>query len=343
MSSQNQLQVINQQLTSKDVTNRVALALGLDPADEKTQNEAYKYASSVLAEIKKTAGDSKRDLTVCSPESICQTMIDAAQFRLAIDGKQHAHIVKYGNKAQLQIGYRGYIAKISEHYKDADFVAEPVFNSDKLSMTDEGGFQSYKLVKGDPFADTWDDLKGVLVRISYTKGGEKFQKVTVVGKGDLNKIRKAAKTDYIWAQWPIEKAKAAAIKRACKIQFSDVMGLQQMIRYDNEANYELTTEEEASPVRGGVVDKINESLAPDEVEEIDEDPDVIDVEATVVPDVDVDALIKAGDAAAGKGLEAYLEWTKTLSADEKEPIAENHSRWCKKAKEVDGEGVDLAF
>lgn len=260
----NSLTLIEQKLTSPDVTNRLIVALGLPPNDEKAQSEAFRYASSVLAEIRKVDGDPKRSLSGCTPDSIIQSMIDAANFKLAIDGKQHAHLVKYGNNATLQIGYRGYIAKISEHFKDADFTAEAVFKGDVLAMSDNGGFQTYTLSKADAFADGWQNLQGVVVRLSYSKGGERFQKVTAVSKSDLEKIRKSAKQDFVWNQWPIEKAKAAAIKRACKIQFADVMGLQEVIRYDNEMHF--TPIADASPTRSSIIDNINKTVTPPTIE-----------------------------------------------------------------------------
>jgi len=254
----NALTTIEQRLTAPDVTNRLIVALGLTPDNEQAQQEAFRYASSVLAEIKRVDSDPKRSLSGCSPDSIVQAMVDAASYKLAIDGRQQAHLVKYGAVAQLQIGYRGYIAKISEHYKDADFTAEAVFNGDTVTMSDNGGFQSYTITKANAFAEGWDKLQGVIVRLSYSKGGDKFQKVTAVSKGDLVKIRAAAKQDFIWNQWPIEKAKAAAIKRACKIQFADVMGLQEIIRYDNEANFDL--DNAAAPTRSTIIDNINQSV-----------------------------------------------------------------------------------
>jgi recombinational DNA repair protein RecT len=259
----NQLQVIETKINSADVTNQLIVALGLKESDENARNEAFRYASSVMSEIAKTAGDDKKDLTVCTPDSIVRCMIDAASFKLPIDGKQLAHIVKYGKTATLQIGYRGYIAKISEHFKDADFTATPVFDGDKLTVTENGNIQDYTLERKNPFADDWKDLQGVIVSLGYSKGGERFKKITTVSKADLTKIRASAKQDYIWAKWPIEKAKAAAIKRACKIQFADVMGLQEVIRYDNEVHFDQE-EQPAAPVRKSIVDNINASIAPEE-------------------------------------------------------------------------------
>jgi recombinational DNA repair protein RecT len=313
----NALTIIEQRLTSQEVTNRLTTALGLKAGDENAQQEAFRYASSVLAEIRKTAGDPKRDLTVCSPDSICQAMIDAAQFKIAIDGRQQAHIVKFGNTAQLQIGFRGYIAKIAEKYQDADFTAEAIFEGDTLAMSDDGGFQSYKLTRKDVFASGWDKLQGVLVRISYSKGGERFQKITAVSKSDLDKIRKVAKTDYIWAQWPIEKAKAAAIKRASKIQFADVMGLQELARYDNELNYDLS-KQEAAPVRKSIVDNINAGI------------EVIEGTAE-----EADPLLIAARRAAELGTLSYTEHIATLTEEQKAVIRPHNREFSYTARQAD--------
>lgn len=291
----NGLILIEQKLTETKTTNRLMVALGLDPADEKAQGEAFRYASSVLAEIKKLDSDPKRSLTSCNPDSIVQAMIDAATLHLAIDGRQHAHLVKFGNSVQFQIGYRGYIAKISEHYREADFTAEAVFKGDKLSVSDDGGFQSYKLEKSDPFAEGWANLTGVVVRLSYKKGDTQHQKVTTVSKGDLEKMRKAAKQDYIWSAWPIEKAKAAALKRACKIQFADVTGLQELIRHDNEANFDL--DKLASPTRSTIIDNL--------VKSSEEKPDI-----NVTPEHNEDGVVIEGDI-----VKTYIFKTSKTSED----------------------------
>jgi len=340
MQKSNQLAVIEKQLKSEDVTNRLILALNLNPQDETSRAKAFKYASSVLAEIAKTAGDEKRDLTVCTPDSICQAMIDAAQFQIAIDGRQHAHLVKYFNKAQLQIGFRGYISKISEYYRDADFVAEAIFKGDTLKLLDDGGFQTYTLQRGSVFNDSWEELQGVLVRIYYTKGNEKFQKVTTVSKNDLVKMRKAAKQDYIWSAWPIEKAKAAAIKRACKIQFADIMGLQEMIRYDNEANFDLKNQP-AAPERRSIVDNINEAISPQSspvnvTAEPEESPplegEILEGDFTVSHD---DQLLSDARASAEQGVTKYMEFVQSLSDEDKNIVRTKNAEFSKIAKTAD--------
>ena len=246
------------------------MALGYNADDEAGKKEAFKYAASVLAEVEKTAGDDKKDLTVCVPHSIAQTMIDAARFRVMIDARQHAHIVKYGKNATLQIGYRGYIAKLKEHYPDADFTVEPIFEGDKFSVSDDNGYQSYKMEKASPFGDNPEKMVGVFCCISYTNGDRKIQKITTMSKNEIGKVRKAAKQDFIWAQWFLEKAKVAVIKRACKVHFAAITGLQELIRYDNEHNFQIEKpEQEVKP--GGIIDNLNKTILA-EADVIDQEP-----------------------------------------------------------------------
>ena len=245
------LEAIGTTLRQKNATGRLYVALGLREDDDKT--EAHKYISSVLAEVQRTASDPKRDLTVCTPESIVQTMIDAANFRVSIDGRKHAYIVKYFNKdtgqttAQLQIGFGGYIAKLAEQYTNFDVTAEPVYEGDIFTIKDEGGYQSYEYIPSDPFCRDLKKLKGVFVALYYEKGNRKFQKITVLSNAEIQQIREKAKQDYIWDKWLVEKAKAAAIKRASKIHFLNITGLQEMVDYDNRNNYDMDKPELPKP------------------------------------------------------------------------------------------------
>lgn len=337
------LQIIEQKLTSNDVRNRLAIALNLDPNDEASQNKTLKYTSSVLAEISKTAGDPKKDLTVCQPDSIVQAMIDAARYQLTIDGRQHAHLVKYGNKASFMPGYRAYLYQIKKHYPDADFTVECIFKGDDVKIWAEDGTQHFTIVKGsDPFTQTVSDFRGVLVAVNYTDGGRLIQKVMAVTKERIERARKAAKQDYIWSSDYFEKAKAAAIKNALKPLFTHLQGLQDMASADNEVNHDLD-KQPASPARKSIVDNINSVVVGDP--EPDETTDIIDVEYSedVIiedvpqPEIDVDTYIAQGDDAASKGVAKYKEWLETLSEDVKPHIRHKSKEWSKTALEADAE------
>lgn len=227
---------ISHALRSDQTMGRLTLALGLDGSKE-SMKEARKYASSVLMEIERNLGDPKKDISGCTPNSIVQTMIDAARMRIFIDNRQHAHIIKYGDKATLQIGYRGYIHKIKEHFPDADFSYGSIYEGDEFKVSSENGFDDYNLKVADPFEDRIEKLKGVYVAISYTVNGEPKQKVTTLSIREINKIKKSSKQDYVWNAWFQEKAIVAAIKRACKVNFASIKEISEIAEYDNKTHF----------------------------------------------------------------------------------------------------------
>lgn len=279
----NQLAVIEQKITAPATMNDLAMALGVDAANESQMRETFSFANSVMAEIKKTQGDPKKDLTVCAPDSIVRSMIDAARFRLHIDARQYAHLVKFGNAATLMIGYRGYLAKIKEHYPDADFIVEPVYKGDELSIWEEDGNQHYKLVKKSVFNDGESNFDGILFAVTYTDKGRLIRKVNAVPRARIARARGAAKQDFVWKSDYIEKAKAAAIKASCKVMFSAIQGLQDMIRYDNERNHDLE-KPAIAPSAGTIIDNLNKEIeseippAPGDV--AGEPPEIVDAEFT---------------------------------------------------------------
>ena len=240
----NNLTHIAERLKSEQIKARLALALDLDAT--KDNSEVSRYCASVLAEVEKTAGDTKKDLTQCTADSIAQCMIDAAKFGLMLDGRQHAHLIKYGRVAQLQVGYRGYLYIIKRHYPDADFTVVPIYDGDDLVVTEHDGAQSYTLTRTDPMRDGEEGLTGMLVAVSYTdpSTGRLIQKVTPVPRSRIDRARNTAKQDYIWQSDFVEKAKAAAIKNAFKHMFAQLTALQDAITYDNKHGHNL---EEADP------------------------------------------------------------------------------------------------
>tara|TARA_A200000113_G_scaffold196166_2_gene187065 strand:- start:3121 stop:4077 length:957 start_codon:yes stop_codon:yes gene_type:complete len=285
------LQVINKHIKAPATMNRLTMALGFDAGDEKGVNKARSYAATVLAEIEKTAGDPKKDLTGCSPTSIGQCMVDAASFGVKIDGRQHAHLVKYGRNATLQIGYRGYLAKIKEHYPDADFVVECIFKGDEVSIEHKDGNQEYTFKKASAFNENKDDFEGVLFVVTYTDNGRLVRKVNTVTKSRIERARKAAKQDFIWSSDYFEKAKAAAIKASCKIHFASLSGISDVIKYDNHNNYDPQKgiKREGNSA-GSIVDNLNEQIidneptAPEPEQEAQEPvQDVIDLEEVKEP------------------------------------------------------------
>lgn len=256
----NQLVNLENKIASQEVVGQLAAVLG---TDEKARN----FAGSVLAEIKRSQGDEKKDLTRCSPDSIVQAMIDAANFGLSIDGRKHAHLVKYGNAVQMQIGYAGYAFKLAEAFPDADVTTNVVYEGDQLEIDEKDGIQTYTFKRKNSFENDDSKIIGAFAAISYTnRGGVKVQKVTTLPRGEINKIRAKAKQDYVWKDWFTEKAKIAVFRRACKMPFQGILGLQKLLEYDNR-NFDLMEKKLPRSQPENIIDHINQVIEQEAVVE----------------------------------------------------------------------------
>ncbi len=335
----NALTVITEKLTSKDMSKQLTVALDLNPDDEAGHREAFKYASSVIAEIAKTQGAEYGDLTKCDPQSICRAVIDAATFKVQIDGRKMAHLESRYDKAvggpvaTLQIDTNGFIAKIKEAHPDAEFKIQPVYKGDDISIKTEGGVQSFDYSSNNPFGKL-QDLEGVVVQISYTNGGRMTSDVHTVSRADLNMIASKGK-GLAWKDFPLERMKTAALKQAAKWHFRQNSLLQKIIAYDNK-NFDLQ-HQPAAATRSSIIDNINKELQEPEKKE----PEVIEAEVVDEPEPEIEmgdyeALKDAGDAAADEGVESYTSWLAGLDAETEKPlIKQHHKDWTKTAKEVD--------
>lgn len=194
--------------------------------------ETEQYALRVIAEIAKTQGTDK-DLTQCTADSITNAIIKACDLKLSIDSRQHCHLVKYGNKAELQIGYRGFVYSIKRHYQDANIDVALVYEGDDFKLVKEGDTTTYSLTKNNPFANK-DKIIGGFCYISYTLNGRLVSFCETMSIEEIKKIKGCAKSSAIWDKWFEEKAKVALIKRACKIHFSGITEIEQITEYDNQ-------------------------------------------------------------------------------------------------------------
>ena len=201
-------------------------------------NNHNKYVISVLNEIKKTANDDKKSLVNCTPDSIISAIKQACDLQLEIDGRQHCHLVKYGNNTTLQIGYRGFIYAIKRAYPDANIDCKLVYKGDVFTIRSEGDTTTFSLEVKDAFSRSQADVIGGYCHISYTVGGRLVSFCETTSLAEINKIKGKAKQDFIWKEWFEEKAKVAIIRRACKIHFSGIQQIEQITEFDNK-DYDL--------------------------------------------------------------------------------------------------------
>jgi phage RecT family recombinase len=219
------------------------------------------YAESVLAEIKKSEGG-KNDLTKCNYESVIFCMRDAAKLRLGIDGRQHAHLIARWNKEKkeheccLQIGYRGYLARLQESLPGFSAQVECVYKGEKCAIRRNGFLELVEHERLDAFGDRKDaDIVGVYAQLSYDAGTERVSHVVAMNRAEIDKIRGKAQNDSFWSSWFSEKAKVACIRRACKMHFSAVT--HDLDAADND-NYDQTAA--AKEAAADKADSINSRL-----------------------------------------------------------------------------------
>jgi recombinational DNA repair protein RecT len=237
MSELTKIEVINNNLMTSPILSEV-LGKGKD-----------KYILSVLNEIKKTQGDTAKDLTTCTPESIVRAVKTACDLNLEIDSRQHCHLVKHNknigtdkspnwiSEASLWIGYRGFIYSIKRVIQDANIDVQMVYKDDEFKVAKEGDKTSYTLVRNNPFGNK-TEIVGGFCYISYTINGRLVSFCETVSLLEINKIKGKAKTQTIWDSWFEEKAKAAIIKRACKVHFSGLQEIAEIAEFDNQ-EYDL--------------------------------------------------------------------------------------------------------
>lgn len=279
----NNLAVIEENVSK--AKGQIVLALGGSSSNDPAFSpDAARYIQGVMMEVKKSVGKKTGDLSLCNPQSIVQAAIDAARMRVDIDGRQHAHLVAYGDKVSFQMGYRGYLAKIKEVYPDASFDIKLVFEGDELDIGTKDGVDYFNHKPKDPFNENMAQFKGILFAVTYAATGRLNSKVSIVPKSRIERARKAAKQDHIWSSDYFEKAKAAAIKAACKHMFASIQGLQELIQYDNERNFNVDAP--AVPEKGvTIVDNLNAAITGDDISDVKiDDNDVIDIEPRVIDD-----------------------------------------------------------
>lgn len=175
-----------------------------------------------------TALSQNNNLSECSVESILNVGFDIVQIGLNPNPLYgQAYVVPYVIKtkagsftvAQLQIGYKGYIATA---YKNGWLCrAVAVYMCDGYS-SEFGGLKdvihftpNYEERNDDDSAWVYNNLKGVLV---YAKDSHNNEYTEFISFRKLEKIRlkspnqKEGSVQYIWEEWTEEMYKAKAIK-----------------------------------------------------------------------------------------------------------------------------------
>jgi recombination protein RecT len=166
------------------------------------------------------------ELSQCSPDSIVTALVSIAQLDLNPDKNiGQAYLIKYGNNATLQVGYRGYIQLL--HRAGWLVKAYPVYDCDEFSMS-FNGWENEVNIEPDFESRNDDDkewiishIRGVYVVARNSVTDEEYS--DFVTKNVIEKSRKAsqnqkgAKPTGVWLDWYAEMAKKSAIKKLAKL------------------------------------------------------------------------------------------------------------------------------
>lgn len=204
------------------------------------KSNCEKYVKSVLFELNKILDE---HLLKCSNQSILEAVKTAIDLELEIDSRQHCHLILFNGKAQLLIGYRGFIYAIKRVYPDANIIVNLVRTNDTFTVKRGNDIDEYQHVVSDPFDNSIDSMRGGYCYISLNIGDRKVAKIETMSKSEIIKAKTVAKTNKVWDIWFEEKAKVVVLKRACKILFAGLNNemINKLIAKDNE-DYNLTEE-----------------------------------------------------------------------------------------------------
>lgn len=178
------------------------------------------------------------DLVKCTPESICQSVMEAATLGLEVGGPLgHAHLVPFQNRkkgimeCQLIIGYTGYINLARRSGEVSSVTAQVVYENDLFDIDLASGKPpTHKpLLKGDRGAPY------LVYVVAYFKDGGFHPEMMT--KSDIDAIRKKSKMsdgpawrDNYWAMglkscirkakkmWPLSTNTAIEMSKAERIE-----------------------------------------------------------------------------------------------------------------------------
>lgn len=255
---------------------------------EISEDRAKTAISNVLSVI--VNADEGTNLQQCSPNSIATAMKDSATLGLYIDTRQHAHLIARWNgkknvhEAKLQIGYRGYIYKLHQHFDSIDVQVFIVEDVKDFVYGSKSGLAWYDFNPQNPFFDEYAKADGAFCYISYMVGGREKSVIEPLPQSEIKKIRAAAKTQKFWNQWAGEKIKVAAIRRACKHRFAAIV--EDLDAHDNE-DYDMNAPATAETSGEGISSSLKDTLRKErESNEPKKDVPVTDAEYEEVEESD---------------------------------------------------------
>lgn len=217
-----------------------------------------------------TAYYKNKDLQKCKKSQILQSVVDCLNLGLTIDKREHAYLVPrpyykkgmakikaniLGYSATLQIGWRGYIYKVSEKYPDFNVdIIGFVRKEDEFSTEVVNGIRNLNHKPKNIFDNSISNILGMYCTTSYTKINRICEQTNFMSIEKINQTKEmSTMKDYIWKTWPFEMMKKTIIRNSCKINFAGIT--KKLDDYDNRF-YNLNTK----PSKTAGLEEANKNL-----------------------------------------------------------------------------------
>lgn len=209
-------------------------ATGLNQQEIQSKLISFAYATKTMLD------NARIPLKNLDPQSIREAFKASLDTGIPVDKRQLAYIVKYGNKIEYQIGFKGFISRIKEIYPTASVKAELVFPGDVFTVEKVDGQARYTHKVANPF-NSVRNMIGAYAYIQYNDKGKEYSFIETMGKDEIDKIKGKAKTAFVWNEWYGEMAKKAVIRRLCKTLFIGDPKIAIMEDLDNK-NFDIQQE-----------------------------------------------------------------------------------------------------
>lgn len=214
--SQTALVAIEKELKGNVVMAKISASLGKPAQDP----GVLKFIHGAIMEIQARVG-SKSDITLCTQQSIIDSLINAATVKLPVDNRKLAHLVPFGKVCTFMPDYKGYIYKVKEADSTAEVTVGVVYKGDKFEVSRGDGEAKYTHITLDPFEDNPENIVGLYCYVKTDSGSW----IEIMSHKELMKVKAQSKmvTGFIWKTWEIEMLKKSMVRRALKIKFTEAI------------------------------------------------------------------------------------------------------------------------
>lgn len=152
------------------------------------------------------------ELADCTPVSLLQSVMFAAEHGLRLGALGHLYIVPFKGEAVPIIGYRGLIELAMRDGKVSKIEARLVYREDEFSIELGTNSDIHHLPDWDgPRED--GDCTGAYCVVTMADGAQVFDYMTVK---ELNKIEKVSKTQKVWGPYKAEMRRKTITRRTLK-------------------------------------------------------------------------------------------------------------------------------